>query len=1564
MEHPLCRWLAVDDTRGWGTTAETRRREAPDPEAVQLDDRGDAEQIRFVQELSRQLRWLPPTGTAPSGASATWEPFCCHPNLTPEAMASFWSAADPAVAFSDAERRWLGRPHFGLLLVFIRLLRHQRQLLNALPARHLRHYYQQLGFTPKPGEPDRVTVAFTLAEGAPPLLLPAGSVLRAGEDAQGRERRYRTLSDLAINQARVSRLRSLQLERGIVSLGSIQEETLAAQRLDRMLELAYGEPGRSAKELAALLPKLRFCSIDGNPNHLHLDLQEFMQLIRLARQRGDDGSTAEWAWINRLLGVEELLRDDTLKDPRDFQRNVTVSLRGVGGGELDWTEDGLSEVNSLDDLYANRDGEAVKRVLGEWLTRPGCRLQPPAQQGGNREALLRDRLHSFEEVMKMKRHIDSQWQQVNWLLERCGKRRRQLPSWQLPGGPNSCSPAFAANLAKAWDCADAAQIPWPDPVAWPESLSGAAAATVARAPSGIPAGGWRYFLDLEALEQHYGLPLEDLMRLCRLAEQVKGQEAANTERWAAIRDLLRAAHRERWATLRRQRWDRWRDGGEGPAAFSQLLRQTVQALPKDAAAGKADTANLNDDACLTQLSPWLAESARGNLERFSRLLTDPGTAPRRLGWAEVVALLEGAQRSAAGEQPPELERLEWRQLHGREQEIRAEALAAGKTLQPCFWTKRDGVDSRLEPGAGLGFGVASRLLALAEGNRLIELSLAFTTVSGTAAALLASLQAKPGARAVKRNDFAGVAPASPERLGWGLNQALLVEVSTAEGWWALPITEASLPDPKGSDSPLWELKLALRLAPADPALAPLAAGQLPRLRLRLRPFPEERSGQRHWRSCSGFEGLRLARADLRVKVEGLRSLRLQQEGTAVDPREPFTPFGSTPMVGSCLYISHPELLDGDLEEISFSGTWKQLPADLAAHYRAYRGLPGLVGEAPATAQSFRMDLGLRLRQGGNALEVKGLPLFARPGGGSAADGLRVSCRLEERLPSAMVWPTPAAEREEDLREQARVWCWRLNPTDFGHGLFPALAASQAQRLAAAISDTAGRQALAMAEAMASKQNTLKQRYSDALTAAGATEVNPATYAVPEPYTPRLEGLTVGYSRSQALGVTAAGQVLRVHLFGEEEPLTLPPPAAKPEDAQTLIAAPELLPSHPHPGELWLELEGARPGLPVSLAFELAAGSARGARPTPAVLWEVRQGWQWRPLPVREDGTAGLLQSGLLRFSLPEEAPERLWIRACLRGPLEAYATLLAIQSQAVEAEAMPPSAEDGEEEPAEAAGGAIPQPLAPHSVTALEEIPPGIAAIHQPFSSRLGRTAETEAALWMRAAERLRHKGRALAGWDYERLLWEAFASQLHTVVCQPAREGQPLTVVVVPNLREQVPRNLYAPGAPADLLAAMEQHLRQRCPAEAAPVVRNATYMHVMAQLWVCLREGVDPAHAERELRQAVLRVLSPWCFDASAEVHLGGEVRVSDVAVAIDALPFVAYLERLRLFLVDPSGNPLRLDGQETISEELLQAPGPDVLLIAAPHHLIELVSTSTTVASLIGINTMRIELDFQVA
>ncbi|MEB3243344.1 MAG: hypothetical protein VKO44_06865 [Cyanobacteriota bacterium] len=1518
---------------------------------MSLDARGDADQIRFVQALATQLLWADPRqadGADADGSGRTWEAFCRHRELSPEAMAAFAAAEarEAASHWSDHQLVWLSRPHFVLLLVVIRLLRHQRQLLNALPARHLRHLYQaRLGFSVRPGAPDRLTVAFRLAPDASPLVLKEGTVLRAGVDEQGQERLYRTLSELSLNHAHPRRLRGLRLEQGLTTLATfLEEEPQPLMRLERMFRLAYGvnpdpaselppqSPARVANLRKGPIPALLSCfALDGTASHPQLEMREFLQLMRLVRQRSDAGSDQEWATINGWLGL------DNPSNPRDFFRNFCVSVFGETEGDHDWKADGLSQVNSIDDLYLRRGDSDVRDYLTDLFGASTCRLK-----GADDAA----KFETFERLMTIKLHIDAQWQQVNWLLERCGRRRRQRPSWRLdPSTPNSVSPAFGANLAKALDVPDANAFPWPLPLRAAGSLDGLSP----QGAAAIPPRCWQAFQDLEALEERYALPLEELNILCA-AIAAAINPPGNPNSWATIQEVLSRVHAERWAADRRAALARCREGLEPEAAFIATLRRALGSVPRsDIGDAPPSLDSLDTKALLERLNPWLPPGALEALQRFAELLKAPGTAPRRLSWAEVDALLERAQRVAGREAPPPLQTLNWRQLHRVEQLIDAKAMAAGELLAPCL--SASGGEEAPEPQPGPGFGVASPLLLLAEGHRTLELQLACLADNGSREALLDALRG-PDGQGLKAEACAGEPPSGPNRAGWGLNQALLVEVSTADGWWAVPLAAASIgavTPAKGAMPARWTLTLKVELQGGDPPLAPLeASGGAPRWRVRLRPWSAAAAREDPWRSRGAFDGLRLAAAQLRVRVEGLKGVRLQQDGSAVDLREPIHPFGVRPEVGSRLYISHPALLAGDLESISFAGRWLKRPPDLAKHYEAYTGWAGLTAGTQVAASSFQIKLSLRERGGGLLFNTTA-PLFAPANN----DTLDLTCQLSAPLP-----PCPALQLEGggDLRDQERVWCWELTPTDFGHGLQPALMAGKAQAYAKAISDRAALQALAMTAAIGADITTLKARYDAALGAVKVETVDPAKFVVAEPYTPLLGELAVGYSRCQPLGGTddGASQLLRVHVFGEEEPLTLPPAGSDGLEQ----SAPVLLPLHPHPGEVWLEMEGLRAGQPLALAFQLAEGSARGDRPAEALRWEVRRDWQWRPLPVREDGTNGLLHSGIVRFVMPQAAAavvpavaaaDRIWIRALLLAPVEAYATILSIQSQAVEAEAMAPVAE---------------RSLPPHSVTALEEAVPAIASLHQPFSSRAGRPPETEAEMRIRAAERLRHKDRALAGWDYERLLWDGFASQLHAVVCLPAQERRGLEVVVIPNLLRQVPRNLFAPGAPTDLLAAMEQHLRERCPADAAPVVRNAAYVHVSVRLWVCLREGVDPAYAERQLEQTLIRLLSPWCFDAAAEVRLGGEVRAIDVVAAVEALPFVAHLEQLRLFLVDPGGKPLRQQERGVGDAAVLLAPAPDVVLIAAPRHTIDFVAANAPLPSQIGIGVMRVGLDFQVA
>src|SRR5262249_8904162 len=138
----------------------------------------------------------------------------------------------------------------------------------------------------------------------------------------------------------------------------------------------------------------------------------------------------EWAAINRLLGVVNP------SNPRDFLGNLTARV-----GPLDFTADGLPQVNNIDDLYTYRADPAVRAYIDSRLKAVG--------------------FDNFIAAMQIKLRIDAEWAEINRLLEQAGRRQRGVLAWSLPPGDAT---SFAGNLAAALGTA------WPPP--WPPSTTG------------------------------------------------------------------------------------------------------------------------------------------------------------------------------------------------------------------------------------------------------------------------------------------------------------------------------------------------------------------------------------------------------------------------------------------------------------------------------------------------------------------------------------------------------------------------------------------------------------------------------------------------------------------------------------------------------------------------------------------------------------------------------------------------------------------------------------------------------------------------------------------------------------------------------------------------------------------------------------------------------------------------------------------------------------------------------------------------------------------------------------
>jgi hypothetical protein len=1436
-----------------GTSQRSRRMAALDPAHAPIDERTTADVLGFVQVYAAQLRFL--EGDDETGGVRTtgmWADFARRDDISIADIVAY--LADPA-RFTGERARWLGRPHFALLLTFVQLLAHARDHLNGFTRRHLDHYYRDvLQIRPEPPAPDRATVVFGLRPGAPEVRLPAGTELQAGRDAGGVPRIYRTEREIIVNRAAVAQVRSVFVDRRITGISDVRADRslTAPQALTQTLAIALGSPGpgdpvpawKTQAVDTAFLTGLRGV-LDFAPKSLYLEHHEIRSMMQLVAQRRD--ADPEWVEINRLLGVTSPAK------PRDFPANLTARV-----GVLDFAADGLPQVGSVDDLYTYRGEPAVRAYIDDRLSAVG--------------------FDNFIAAMQIKLRIDAAWAEINRLLERAGRRQRDVLSWSLPPGDAT---DFAGNLAAAL------QGKWPPP--WPSSPS---------ATTGID----DYDALLRRLEVHLSMPVERIAILVAFAEQIGHDAQSEHHDWSDVDRILGDAYGEKLRAARVTQLVAVRAGGQDAAAFDKVASFVLGA-----------TAPLS----WTDARPHLADHLdRSQLDRLAQFRDGLVTSEPSFGfgWSDAEALFELAWRNVQQLPEPIAQKIEVRNLYAYDDatQVKASAAAPGwKTLgqRPL------GADATHPRGATLGWALRSPLLSLREGTRTLTLTLGLRG-DGFAQAEQVAFLAALGLGATER---------SGDKLARALEAALAIEVSTAKGWIGLGLATARLATGAAGDD-YWSLRgVALAVDDHPPALqlqaivdrtadplAPLEGDPQiwPALRLSLRP--RWNSDAREWQSSSeAFAPLVLSAVHLKVEVEGLAALRLQQDDRLLDPRKPLEPFGSRPAVGARLYLDHPELVRARLDSLRFDIEWMGLPAGALKDY--YVNYPGLTGDSGVfkarvavvdrDIEAVLADLSLFVDQAGKTQPARALAIADVPAALQTTSPGFVYDRRSDLAPAS------------DVRQASRYLRWELTPVDFGHGVNASLAASKARELAVAMA-----------------AGTVK------------TAADAAAYRVEPPYTPTIKTLRVAYATTVEIDVAAAAsehQILHAHPFG-----------LCPIDAEL----PSLLPRYDAAGELYIGVRDLQPPQHLALLLQVAEGTSDPDIEPAAVTWSYLDGDRFRDLSgtgIVDDTTRGLRNAGIVELALPAAAsgsrlpPDLYWLRLAVPRNPTSVCDLVAIQAQAVSAR----FDDRGN------AAAHYEQPLPVGAIERMLDPDARIARIEQPYSSSGGRPAEPPDLLDTRVSERLRHKMRALTAWDYERLVLHRFR-QIYKARCLSSPGG--VDVIVIPDLRELHPRDTLAPRAPANLLADIQAYLVERAPAAARIRVRNARYVAVRVHVGVRFRDGIDAGFAQRRLNDDLIRFLSPWAFDDGAELTIGGRIYANSILDFIDRRDDVDFVADIKLFR--------SLDGSAfdlvppVVGEYHVATDRPDQVLVAAPQHFFNVIpETGYQQASFTGIHYARIELDF---
>ncbi|WP_448622559.1 baseplate J/gp47 family protein [Dickeya fangzhongdai] len=700
------------------------------------------------------------------------------------------------------------------------------------------------------------------------------------------------------------------------------------------------------------------------------------------------------------------------------------------------------------------------------------------------------------------------------------------------------------------------------------------------------------------------------------------------------------------------------------------------------------------------------------------------------------------------------------------------------------------------------------------------------------------------------------------------SELFTLRLSTESGWQT--IASYRIHPLSADDDGPYGFRLTFTLSPGFGAVIPCDLAihgdlwhyRAPALQLEMKPetpfFP-----------YSVFRDFVLGPLLLATRVSGVQTFQIDTCDGQVDISKTFYPFGAQPTGQPALTLASYELAQKSVQDITLTIDWANLPGGSDGFRQHYQGYPGDYAN-----RRFQAQLAV-LREGEWKAVGGPLALFASEPG---SDRLRSDIQIQGDLKQDFQPVRPAADADAFRVDHAsRNGLIRLSLCEpeqgFGHHQYGTL-----------LSQTL------MHNARRRKPLPLP---------------NP-------PYTPAINRLTLSYRACARIHPGHSGHepapdshLLHLHPFGHE---MLYPAAESGGDTRPVA----FFPRYDDDGNLFIGLQASSLGGALNLFFQLDDRAAPTAiRHRQAFQWRYLVDNDWRVLPPHQviaDTTHGFITSGIVTLDIPPAIndrhtvmPDRLyWLRVSTRQGIGEYASCLHVAAHVVRAVRQWPDGQEPDDEPTPPAAASGWRALNP---------PAGLGAISLMMPSTGGAPRESPRQFRQRLSEQLRHKGRALTGWDYERLVLQHFPEIEqarcfpHTRFGVPGRHpGQVLLLVRQrhPACRHQPCEPLHASAA---LLHRIQTWLQTIAPPGAVVTVRSPVYERVQVRCSVAFQPGHHPGQALRRLNRDISAYLCPW-REESPNQGFGAGMALRQIEAFIAHLDYVRFVTGFSLITLRQAG------------------------------------------------------------
>lgn len=831
--------------------------------------------------------------------------------------------------------------------------------------------------------------------------------------------------------------------------------------------------------------------------------------------------------------------------------------------------------------------------------------------------------------------------------------------------------------------------------------------------------------------------------------------------------------------------------------------------------------------------------------------------------------------------------------------------------------------------ADIGFAISSPMFMMAEGRRKVKIHLTFREdedTEGTYRKLIEDLTQDKGEE--------GLRLALVEVFGRGHNCAFNILLSGAEGW--IDVAEEASNELYVLSEPWsWNRITIMFTIPAScPPIVPINPAVMNPEGFGTK-FPVAKLILNPRKTPFGYtflETLRFDQVDIEVDVDRVKSLVVFNDLGRLDSTQPFQALGPIPQTGSYMLLGNAEVFRKKLTDLHIFIEWQNLPnRGLSHYYKEYFDKDSELSE-----EKFKINMtalsGYEFKPGekDDPLTYQLFPSEV----GKTMTSIKVADpgRLQIR-------PNPDMREVDYFDNQTPIGFFRLELTEpkeaFGHNLYQ-------ERL-----------------------SYVAQRNSDMEAEESLLYPNP-------PFSPLVKQIYLSYKATDKIVIdqyepTSRNEIYHLHPFGSAPVFSR---------GQLKVKTANIIPEYRDDGYLYIGLKDLFPPQELSLLFQLAAGKTTFTAQLPETEWSYLAGDDWeqlRSIDVLSDTTERFTKTGIIRLRIPAQITDQngvlergmYWLRVSLRGDTENVSRALEIRSQAVLAEWV----DNGDP-------NHLRQPLKAGAITSLVNKRPEIRGVTQPYPSFYARAAESRDEFFQRVSERLRHKGRAVSHWDYERLILERFhtVSQVKCLshISDPdyILPGE-LRIVVIPGLNQAT--DALTPKVNHGTLLAIQNYLKSISSPFVDIRVSNPSYEYIRVNCRVKFSNNRNNGDSLSKLRKDLREFICPWLGGSvDQEIEIGGRLRVEDLYRYIRSLPYVDFVTKfalLHFYIEDEATGIYELmssaDGRMAEDDRrFIQARKPWSVLIPDNDHEIEFTERETEVSPEFTLQPVDFQGRFQIS